>query len=286
MTVRSSAITAVRTIVPRGVRNWLRDPRQSLEWAADCAAFALGRTVDAEIPPGWTVRAHPLAARRAYAAQHADPAQRLEIEAFVRMCRPGMQLFDVGAHFGIFSLAALHFGGPGSIAVAVDPSPAAVRMLRWQARLNGLEHRLLVVEACAGDAAGETGMLDTGVVGAGYYVPSDGRQDSDLATVETLTLDQLAQRTGIAPTHLKIDVEGAELDVLRGARGVLSRLRPFVTLELHNAILRRAGRDPRSVVRGLEGYGYRVDDVETEGALTDRSFEREVSRLVAWPSIQ
>lgn len=286
MTLRTSAIAAVRAVVPRGLRNWMRDPRQSFEWAADCTAFALGRTVAAEILPGWTVRAHPLAARRAYVAHHADPAQRLEIEAFVRMCRPGMQLFDIGAHFGVFSLAALHFGGPDSAAVAVDPSPTAARMLRWQARLNGLEHRLQVVEACAGDVAGSTGMLDTGVIGAGYYVPSDGREESDLATVQTVTIDQLARRTGIVPTHLKVDVEGAELDVLRGARDVFSQRRPLVSLELHNAILRRAGRDPRSVVSCLEGYGYRVDDVEMERGLNEQSFTREVSRLVAWPSIQ
>jgi FkbM family methyltransferase len=284
MTIRSSAVSAMRATVPRAVRNWLRDPRQSIEWATDCASFALGRTVDAEVLPGWTVRAHPLAARRAYVAQHADPAQRLEIEAFVRMCRPGMRLFDIGAHFGVFSLAALHFGGPTAAAVAVDPSPTAARMLRRQAALNGLERRLLVVEACVGDTVGETGMLDTGVIGAGYYVQSDGRQASDLASVAALTVDELARRTDIVPTHLKIDVEGAELDVIQGARGILSQRRPFVSLELHNDILRRSGRDPRMVVGCLEEYGYRLEDVEGEGGLKERSFTREVSRLVAWPS--
>ena len=102
----------------------------------------------------------------------------------------------------------------------------------------------------------------------------------------TVTIDQLAHRTGVVPTHLKIDVEGAEIAVLRGAPDVLSQRRPFVSLELHNAILRRAGRDPGAVVTCLEGYGYRVDDVEAGHGLSDETFEREVSRLVAWPSTE
>jgi FkbM family methyltransferase len=283
VTIRSATVDTVRTVVPRGVRNWLRDPRQSIEWAVDCAAYALGRTVRIELLPGWHVRAHPLAARRAYVAQRADRAQRLEIEAFVGMCRPGMRLFDIGAHFGVFSLAALHYGGPTAVAVAVDPSPTAARMLRLQARLNGVEERLLVVEACAGDTDGKTRMLDTGVIGAGYFVPSDGRIEADVATVASVTIDQIASKTGVEPTHLKIDVEGAELAVLAGARDVISHLRPFICLELHNAILRRAGGDPRAVIGSLEFHRYHLDDVETGRGLDDRTFERDVSRLLAWP---
>jgi FkbM family methyltransferase len=156
-------------------------------------------------------------------------------------------------------------------------------MLRLQAGLNDVEGRLLVVEACAGDTDGQIGMLDTGVIGAGYFVPSDGRIEADVATVASVTIDQLASSTGVEPTHLKIDVEGAELAVFDGARDVISGLRPFICLELHNAIIRQAGGDPRAVIGRLEVHRYRLDDVETGPGLGDRTFERDVSRLLAWP---
>ena len=71
-----------------------------------------------------------------------------------------MCLFDIGASFGAFSLAAAHFGGK---AVAVDPSPIATRLLRVEAQMNGYEPRIRIVEACVGDRIGETEMLSSGI---------------------------------------------------------------------------------------------------------------------------
>lgn len=82
-----------------------------------------------EIRPGWVLRAHPLAVRCVYMSQIRDLEQRAELDAFLARCSPGMQLLDVGCHFGVFSLAALHYGGPTARAVAVDPSHTATTML-------------------------------------------------------------------------------------------------------------------------------------------------------------
>ena len=83
--------------------------------------------------PGWLITCHPAAYRCAYHLQINDPEQVLEFDNFIDNSFQGMVLFDVGAHFGLFSLAALHYGGPGSRAIAVDPSPIAVRFLKYVA---------------------------------------------------------------------------------------------------------------------------------------------------------
>ena len=277
-----AVVDAIRAIVPRSARNWLRDPRQTAEWAADSLAFAMGQVSQLEVLPGWVVQAHPRAVRRAYTSHVVDPAQEAELEAFVRRCRLGMQFLDVGAHFGLFSLAALHFGGPTARALAVDPSPMAAKMLAIQSRLNDMEDRLGIVQACVADECGRRGMLDTGVIGAGYFVPADGqRRKGDLSAVEAVTVDELCRRTGFAPTHLKIDVEGGELEVLKGACDVLRRARPELSVEIHNGILRSAGRNPREVVRHLEDEGYQCDDVQGVGGVDEMTFAREVSRITA-----
>src|SRR5437868_12046222 len=101
----------VRALLPRGVRNWLRSPTKSLAWGYRETKYFFGVTEKIEIRPGWSVRCHPLAYSHSYHAQLEDPDQAAEFDSFLSYCTERMILFDIGAHFGLFSLAALHFGG-------------------------------------------------------------------------------------------------------------------------------------------------------------------------------
>ena len=276
--------STLRAILPRAARNWLRDPRQTLQWGLDAGRFAAGRVDNLEMRIGWVLRAHPLAARCAYEPLRQDPEQRAELDRFLAACVPGMRLLDVGAHFGVFSFAALHYGGATASAVAVDPSGTAARMLALQASLNGCADRLLVVQACAGEVEGWRGMLDTGVIGAGYFVAADeNRRPEDLSNVRAVSVDALCAELAFTPTHLKIDVEGEELAVLRGASGLLTGAScPLVFLELHNEILVARGADPEDVVGWLTARGFTCEDVLT-GPIRPITFLRPVTRLVARP---
>src|SRR4051794_32708229 len=114
----------VRPCIPRGIRNWVRSPTKSARWIWDEVRYASGQTQEVRVRPDWSLLCHPAAYRFAYYAQHADEEQVAEFDGFISTCRPGMVLFDIGAHFGLFSLAALHYGGIAARAVAVDPSPS------------------------------------------------------------------------------------------------------------------------------------------------------------------
>ena len=283
----SAAVTStLRAVLPRTARNWLRDPRQTLRWGIDAGRFAVGGAERLDMRSGWVLRAHPVAARYAYQPLRHDPEQRAELDSFIATCTSGMRLLDVGAHFGVFSLAALHYGGRTASAVAVDPSGTAARMLALHARLNGCADRLLVVQACAGEMEGWRGMLDTGVIGAGYFVEADAnRRAEDLSTVRAVSIDALCEELAFTPTHLKIDVEGEELAVLRGASGLLTGSpRPTVFLELHNEILADRGRSADDVVSWLTSRGFICQDVLT-GGVGPATFARPVSRLVASASV-
>ncbi len=159
----------------------------------------------------------------------------------------------------------------------------AVRMLLLHARLNQVSDRLQVIHAAAAAQPGWKRMLPVGVIGDGFYVePHAGRPASDLIRVRAVTVDGLAGELGIAPTHLKIDVEGAEEDVLRGAGRTLSGDHPpLVFLELHNIIIRRSGRDPSDPLRQLEELGYRIEASDGTPLNTGRATGPDVIRLVA-----
>jgi FkbM family methyltransferase len=218
----------------------------------------------------------------AYTAQLNDPEQAAEFDQFLLSCSPGMRLFDVGAHFGIFSLAAIRYGGETASAIAIDPSPLAARMVRFQARQNGAGERVRVVQASAGAQGGVTQMVSAGIGSSGYFVSPDAdHNQQEQTTVSMVSVDQLARETGV-PTHLKIDVEGYEGDVLAGASQTLANeSAPLVFLELHVDFIRARGSDPCEPLHRLLDAGYRLVDTSGAPVQPNELVQRPITRLLA-----
>jgi FkbM family methyltransferase len=272
-----------RAVLPRPVRNWLRSPSRSAHWLWCELRHALGAEEVVEMRPGWSVRCRPGADAFSYHAQRDDPEHVAELDQFIAHCRPGMTLFDAGAHFGLFSLAALHYGGPEALAVAIDPSPLAVRVMRSQARLNGVANRWRIVPGCLGDREGAQPLVSAGVLCSGYYVPpGPDHPASETKTVPAFTLDGLTAAFGLRPTHIKIDVEGFEGPVLDGDRATLSGPEaPLVFLELHCELIAGRGGVPGAVLDRLLGWGYRFRDAAGATAERDDLLRRPLVRLLA-----
>src|SRR5579872_118441 len=231
--------SAIRVAVPRPLRNWLRSPSKSTQWVWDASRFYLGSTETFHFPPDCTLTCHPRAYRVAQ-AQIADPEQRREFQNFLHHCGGAMFLLDIGAHFGVFSLAAAHSGGK---AIAIDPSPIAARMIARQARLNHLTENIRIIQAAVSSEGGDVDMLSSGVFSDGYFKIAHGRAKHELTRTHSITIDQLVSQYGV-PTHIKIDVEGHEAAVLGGGRKTLDHHSPVLFLELHNEMIASEGGDP------------------------------------------
>lgn len=269
--------TVVRAAVPRPVRNWLRSPSRSAEWMWDVAAFSFGAKRRLTLLDDWSVICHPHFYKVVRQAQIVDPEQSAEFRNFISYCACGMFLFDVGAHFGIFSLAAAHFGGR---AVAIDPSPTAAKMITTEARLNGCTKEIQILQAAVSDTSGEVGMLSSGVFSDGYFRFARGRSRNDLTRTQALTVDLMSLQYGI-PTHIKIDVEGHEAAVLRGARSTLREASPFVFLELHNEIVASEGRDPTAALDELAALGYSTHSIQGGAISRAEILQPSIIRIVA-----
>lgn len=248
-----------------------------MEWLWNCARFSIGATCAAPLLPDWNLRCHPHAYKILVRDQLDDPEQGAEFRNFVSHCSPSMLLFDVGAHFGVFSLTAAHFGGR---AVAVDPSPTATRMIAVQAALNGLADRIHIVGAAVSDRSGSLALLGSGVFSDGYFQVAKGRSKGELTERPAITLDSMTERFGV-PTHVKIDVEGHEDAVLRGAQSLLAGHSPVLFLEVHNNLIRAAGGDPNALLDGLDRLGYGTFAVSGEAADRWKILARPIVRIVA-----
>jgi FkbM family methyltransferase len=273
----------VRRFIPRSLRNWLRSPSRSAEWVWKNIRYAVGSTETVEMRPGWSLTCHPVVYKFAYFAQHTDPDQVAEFNSFISSCRPGMLFFDIGAHFGLFSLAALHFGGAQARAVAIEPSPVATRILRIQAALNHLDSRLSIIEACVGDHGGQKHMVAVGVIGSGYFVaPTMEQFSGELTRTNVVTIDELSANFKALPTHIKLDVEGGEFAALMGARTVLRQFKsPLLFIELHNQMVRDRGGEPESVLELLKNCGYKTFACDGSEMNRESILRRPLVRLMA-----
>jgi FkbM family methyltransferase len=232
---------------------------------------------------GFAPVCHPGVYDFAYHLQHTDPDQVEEFDGFIKYATAEMVLFDIGAHFGLFSLAALHYGGTRAMAVAVDPSPTAERMVKIQARLNHVSERLHFIRASVHDHAGWQSMIAVGVLSSGYYVaPTEGYPKSELSQTKSVTLDGLVEELRLIPTHIKIDVEGSEAAVLRGGRQTLSQTSaPILFLEIHNEIVSSLGGDPQETLILLRDYGYETFTAADQPLSDDKILSEPLIRIIA-----
>lgn len=269
----------IRLVVPRPARNWLRSPSKSVGWLWNNAKFASGITAKLDMGEGWVVICHPHVLK-AYRDFLIQPEPAAEFRNFLTHCSRSMVLYDVGAHFGIFSLTAARFGGR---AVAVDPSPSAVHMAEVESSLNGFSAAVTVVCAAAGESSGTIEMLSSGVFSYFHFQQTARRHRRELTRVKMVTVDQLVQQYG-APTHLKIDVEGCEVAVLRGATATLDKYHPMLFIEIHNEMMAAEGRDPKCLLHELGRHGYATFAVDGTAIEAKAILDHPLIRVVARPT--
>jgi FkbM family methyltransferase len=139
--------------------------------------------------------------------------------------------FDIGANVGAYSVLAS--GVVGSRSVALEPVPPTFAALMDNIRLNGIEERVSCLDRGVGSAAGMCRM--TASHGTMNHVLASGEKGEGTLSVSICTIDQLAEQWGV-PALVKIDVEGYESEVLKGARGTLeNRALLAVIIELNGA---------------------------------------------------
>jgi FkbM family methyltransferase len=178
-----------------------------------------------------------------------------QTKLFQEHVRPGGTVLDVGAHVGYYTVLSAVLAGERGAVWAFEPNPANARFLRRHTEINHLRN-VRVTEAAVSSDRG-TARFDFGTGSGTGHLAEHGAVE-----VQTVRLDEFCAENSIAPTAIKIDVEGAERGVLEGARDTLARHRPVIFLSTHGAEVHRACLD------FLSGAGYACrpilgDDLET-----------------------
>lgn len=178
--------------------------------------------------------------------------ERAELDSAHSSALSGTTAFDVGSNVGLFAIVMAAAVGEGGSVVAVEPDPTNVRRLRENLALNSVNN-VRIVEAAATNRDGSLLLhlaQDSAYNSVGTVLHA--RPSTEVVGVDGVRLDGIWQDAGQPVVSImKIDVEGAEIPVLEGARQILAAHHPALLLE--------AGGDRELVALGafLTPLGYR-----------------------------
>jgi FkbM family methyltransferase len=180
---------------------------------------------------------------------------RAELGFFLDRIRPGCVLYDVGSFRGAFAVAS-KIKLNGNITVhAFEPLDSNVKAIERICELNKLGD-IKIIPLAVGDGTPVAGKVNT-AYGVAMLRLGDV-EASETQDVKSVTLDDYLLHGATPPSVMKIDIEGHELQMLKGAKNCLNRYHPDLWLEVHPRYLRAQGRTHEDVLDLLRGAGYAV----------------------------
>ncbi len=183
---------------------------------------------------------------------HHDLSAEPETQLLRALLKPADVFVDVGAHIGVFALVAAKYA---AAVHAFEISPATADRLRRNLALNpSLAGKVTLHAVGLGEQAGEMQLYNSAGQPDLASLRPLARDDAFCETVEVATLDK--QLAGTPVSWLKIDVEGGELGVLRGASGHLAATHPWVLVEMFEPFQRRFGASCAQLDGFLGERGY------------------------------
>ena len=190
---------------------------------------------------------------------------------FVEKClAPGMCVLDIGAHHGLYTLLASKRVGSGGKVIAFEPSPRERRLLARNLRLNSASNAQIEPFALGHEPSkAELFLVQGGEDGCNSLRPPAVTASTKTETVDVKSLDGYLEKAGIVKVDfVKLDVEGAEREVLLGAQRLLGvASRPVILAEVQDLRTEPWGYPAREILQILDRAGYDWFRILEDGCL-------------------
>lgn len=189
---------------------------------------------------------------------------------FIQLLKPGMICYDIGANIGYYTLIFARAVGESGSVLSFEPISSVRKSLVENVVLNNYSHIVKVIDTALSDTESEIEMYlgDASNMGTSSFArPKNFSGKSE--TVKTLLLDNLIKRDNLykLPDVLKIDVEGAELKVLRGMNTLLSTNSIDIFVEIHDWTLKKQGDSAKQVFDYLASLSYKGYLIRRKGLI-------------------
>lgn len=174
----------------------------------------------------------------------------------------GMNVIDVGAHIGLFTtIMAQKVGNAGKV-YSFEPTPSTFKLLQKTIEINGLAGVVTPLQRAVSDKSGHTTFYVTDIVAHNSNSLANNEKRSGNShgiDVKLTSIDDLKAEFNIPKIDfLKIDAEGAELSVLKGAAGVIEANKPSMLLALHPEAIVNFGDSLSQIWDFIKSRGYNV----------------------------
>lgn len=201
-----------------------------------------------------------------------------EKEVTLKICellKIGDTFVDVGAHIGWFTLLAASIVGKSGRVLAVEPDMTNFKYLQRQVKINELDGNVRLRKYAVTSETGDVTLFFNSDNDGGHSLwPTWRHKDNKISmkqrkssTVEGITLDELCEKEGISYINiLKVDTEGAEVKVFKGAKKLLSnQCIAYIVAEALEFGLNQMGSNVLEMVEMMEDYGYQAYQLDDHG---------------------
>jgi FkbM family methyltransferase len=190
-------------------------------------------------------------------------AEQTVQKILVERLRSGMVFYDLGANIGLFTLLAARLVGDSGKVFSFEPDPENTSRLRRNIQRNGFAN-VTIVEKGVWSTTTKLNFVISGADspdhGVGKFVAA--QNDTAGALTQCVSLDDFTQGSSVPPPDaLKCDVEGAEVEALRGGTKLLQSRHPWIVCEMHSDANRRAA------IELLNNFGYTVNALDSDHVL-------------------
>jgi FkbM family methyltransferase len=193
-----------------------------------------------------------------------------ELQFLWQTLKPGMVFFDIGAYHGIYSLVAGRRMGRSGGVVAFEPSPREFSRLKLHLRWNHIENARIERLAVSPKSGKRTFFqVSSGDQTRNGLRPPATNDSLTEIPVSAVSLDEYITNLALNRVDIvKLDVEGGELDALRGASSLLTRFRPMFICEVLDAATQPWGYAAREIITKFLGHDFVWFDFRRGGLLS------------------
>jgi FkbM family methyltransferase len=186
-----------------------------------------------------------------------------ETDIVKRMLRPGMTVYNIGANVGYYSLIASDVVGNSGQVVAFEPAVSNLELLNRTIEENHLKN-VRVMPIAVGDKDGVATLAFSATNSGDHQVVSEGRGDRATTDVQLRSIDLLIVEGFPQPDAIIMDVQGSELDVLRGMNSVLqnSKLTAIFTEFWPGGLNARHPNGATEFIERLEQAGFAFEEID------------------------
>ncbi len=211
-----------------------------------------------------------------------------ELRFVEQLLRPGMTVLDLGAHHGLYTLLASKRVGDSGRVFSFEPSPRERKALKRHLKLNRCRN-VSIQEVALGSRAEETDLhvVENSAGGCNSLRQPNVEATTVAVRIRVERLDDVLAELGVEHVDfIKLDVEGGEKELLKGAELLLGRKpRPVILAEVQDVRTAPWGYAAREIIQRLHSKGFRWYAPDKDGSLqaVDANLEFYDGNFVAWP---